>query len=448
MLEDLANPLPYLSELDRLREKYERMHRLDALEYRGLTLGDVGTNAEELARRLAATVSGGDYRLSPVDVRPALIAGKVRLLCRSHLLDTIVLGVLSRVLVELAEPVLSPRVYSYRAGRSSWETLGDLRRFFTDHRSSRQKRERGLFVLHRDIKSYGEAIPTDDGSVLWQELELVFTRARVPEEHPIRRLARGALRPEVHTRPGDVAPRIGVPTGSPVQPLACNLYLSTVDRLLENIDGGFYARFGDDMLFVHPDASVARRAAFDVDRIVRGLGLEVKAEKRRDYYLTDPGRPSHDWPESKPTSHFDYLGFRLTLEGRVGLKAEKSRRLLRALRARIRAAARTLGTADSAEARAATLCAVVHRALDPSSPLADPAAGVLRYVVTDRGQLKYLDHALALAIAEAVAGRRGPRAFRDVPHRSLRTESGLPSLVVNRNRESRRGRGNATGRAP
>lgn len=58
---------------------------------------------------------------------------------------------------------------------------------------------------------------------------------------------------------------------------------------------------------------------------------------------------------------------------------------------------------------------------------------MLRHVVTDRDQLAQLDHRIAQIVASAVTGRPGPRAFREVPYRTLREDWGLRSLVATRN---------------
>jgi hypothetical protein len=67
------------------------------------------------------------------------------------------------------------------------------------------------------------------------------------------------------------------------------------------------------------------------------------------------------------------------------------------------------------------------------SPFATAQAAALRGAVDDRRQLGELDHLIARAVAEALTGRRGPRAFREISWRALRREAGLPSLVAARN---------------
>ena len=86
------------------------------------------------------------------------------------------------------------------------------------------------------------------------------------------------------------------------------------------------------------------------------------------------------------------------------------------------------------EAVGRAVCAAVNHALRPRTGIAEQrSANLLRAVVTDREQLRQLDHRIAGIVASAVTGRRGPRAFRDVPYRRLRDDWGLRSLVVARN---------------
>jgi hypothetical protein len=253
-------------------------------------------------------------------------------------------------------------------------------------------------------------------------------------------LVRGAARPVV-VRRGAAPARLerGVPIGSPIQALLLNIYLTPLDRLLEAVPGSFYARYGDDLIFCHPDHGVARRQARVIDEQLRELGLVADNEKRDDVYLTGPGRPSADWPESAGRSWFEYLGCRVYFGGQLGLKKRKMRHLLTDLRARLRATRRMLPGLD-VEGRAAAAVGVVNRALDPRDLLHNPYVPLLRGVVNDRRQLREIDYLIALKVAETVTGVRGPRAFRRLPYRELRRRYGLVSLVASRNRRPSRRR--------
>jgi len=233
---------------------------------------------------------------------------------------------------------------------------------------------------------------------------------------------------------GGVAVRLkGLPTGQPMGGVIGNLYLTDMDRTLESVPGAFYARYGDDFLFAHPDPAVAADADAVIDAHLGRLSLTVSERKRRTLYLTPSGRPSAEWEGSKGAPAVPFLGMRVAADGTVGLDTPKVRGLLREIGRRTRATARTLRGAGRDE-MARTVCAVVNRTLDPRIALTQhQAAAQLRRVVTDRRQLQQLDYWIARMVAEAVSERSGARAFREVPYRALRQDYGLVSLVAARN---------------
>jgi hypothetical protein len=438
-LTELARPGFYENEIETLRLRHARGKGGEALTQQGFDLGTATGRDRALARLLARTVGSGSYRFGPVEARSALIDGKRRTLYRACLTDTIVLGVLARVLARRIDPFLSDRVYSYRPGGSPWKAIADLAAYLHQHRSQLpDRRQRGLYVIRRDIKSYGEAIPASDESRLWPLLGEAVKRGDATAPDDLDAFLRSALRPRVQTRDGQLLdPERGIPTGSPVQPLICNLYLTPVDCMADAVPGAFYARFGDDILFAHPDATVAREAAGRIDEAITGLDLQIKEEKKAEIYFTGPGRPSEQWPESRPLSLVEYLGCRVGFDGLTGLKAEKARRFILHMRGRLRHTNTVLDGAPLPE-RAAALCEVVNRSLDPGVATSDRAAAFLRHIATDRRQLCQLDFLIALEVASLLSGRRGVRAFRRVRYRELRQRYGLVSLVRERNRRARR----------
>jgi hypothetical protein len=263
--------------------------------------------------------------------------------------------------------------------------------------------------------------------------EALVERAGVPSDHPFLPLLRSAIRPPVITAAGQTTLLdAGVPTGSSIQPAICNLYLTPLDNALNAIPGSFYARYGDDFIFAHPDALAAQDTAHLIDKMTKKLRLEIKEEKKQNLYFTNPGRPSNDWPETTNTSFIEHLGCRIAFTGIIGLKTEKAHRLLRDLRARMRT---TRGLTDGAtiDDQAAVLCAIVNTAMDPHEPLSHPTSSLLRYIVNDRAQLKHLDYLIALSLAETLSGKQGVRAFRKIPYKKLRRTWNLHSLVVARN---------------
>jgi hypothetical protein len=132
-----------------------------------------------------------------------------------------------------------------------------------------------------------------------------------------------------------------------------------------------------------------------------------------------------------------FLGMRIHAGGVVGLDPPKVRGLLREVDRRTAATVATLGRTDP-DRLGRAVCAVVNRTLTPRAALTEQrSAAALREIVTDREQLRQLDHRIALIAACAISGRRGPRAFRTVGYGRMRREWGLTSLVATRNARGR-----------
>ncbi len=442
MLLRLTDPALYVSAFGVVAAK-ERERRSDESALPGApALSGLARDVDALARRLASLVPAWRYELSPVSPRRALIEGRPRVLFHSPPLDVVVMTALAAALAPGLESAFSDRLFSYRPGRSNRQAVLQFGDFAKAYRAQRpDPRARGLYIVRRDVKSYGDAIPSGPSSALWSMLRRALASAgEDPSEEGWAWLMR-AIRPPIAARESfALDPERGIPTGSPLQPLMGNLYLTEIDEACACVVGGFYARYGDDILFAHPDPVVARETAAGIDISVTRLGLRWSEEKCENLYLTAAGRPGAG-TDYRPTTSTRYLGMRVDARGEVGLSADKATRLLRGVGRRLDAASRICGD-SSLDDRAEAYCGVVNAVLDPEHPVADRAAQLLRYATTDRSQLKDLDYQLALRIAEHLTGVRGVRAFRDVPMRLLRRRYGLLSLVVERNRveHARRGR--------
>lgn len=417
-----------LGEAARYRQVLEQMHR-DKPRRRLAEVGSDGVSLRALihegprfARLLAEAVATGAYRPKPAMVARVQL-DKERELYRFTAADFVVHTLFAELLGTALEPRLSPRLYSYRAGRSSFVAVRALAAYVRAHRAAQPDPfRRGLHLLHCDVQSYGESVPLGERSRLWPELsELVG-------DHP---LVRALVRPEVRNSDGAVAvPLVGLPTGSPIATVVTNLYLGAADRVLDAIPGSFYARYGDDLLFIHPDADQVAQAERRLEEVLAQRGLRANPSKRQRRFWNGAGR-SEASGEVAGTTHITFLGTRIAFDGTVGLPPAKLRLLLVDLRARVRRAA--IAAAHLiADDRPTTVCAAIRTALDPRSPCATAYAPWLRSIVTDRRQLRAIDHELAQAIATALTGRSGPRAFRSLPPARLR-QLGLPSLVAARN---------------
>jgi hypothetical protein len=207
----------------------------------------------------------------------------------------------------------------------------------------------------------------------------------------------------------------GVPTGQPIACVLFNIYLHDLDRRLDAVPGGFYARFSDDILFAHPEPGPVGEAAQIIARTCAELELALNAEKSRDLYVTVPGRPAPPGVRARARSAIPFLGVEVGADGTA-----------RALR----------GATPEAVGRA--VCAVLNRALNPEdAPFRQRSADILWRSVTSRAQLRHFDDLITRMVLREVSGRIGVRPFRDFPARTIREDWGLFSLYHGRNRRPR-----------
>lgn len=419
-----------------MAKKWAARGRLEHLEVSGVTLAQLRSRSGPLARLLASTVAKGEYRFSPLVPMVARVQRKLRTLYRPNLLDFLVLAVAAQYLTAVSEPHLLPTLHSYRKGHSPWKAIRLLAEYLNEHAKTVPLKSRGLYVLRRDIEKYGESMNNSPDSALFARLDHVLTTDTDLRHRSLaRELLRAAIRQPVVQGDGTVSPlALGIPTGSPIQPPCCNLYLAGVDETLSGAPGAFYARFGDDLLFAHPDPRVSQDLSIRLAEQVAMLELHFNVKKQRDFYWTRAARPGVDNANFRPTAQVEYLGASINFDGHLGPKREKARALQRQLSQRLRHVTRAAGDTDRI-ALIELLCSAVTRALEPTDLLALPGADLLRNTASDRSQLKDLDYRIALLVAELVTGRHGPRAFRGLSYREMR-QRGLPSLVMARQRNA------------
>lgn len=433
----LSEPAQFVVAAERLRDRQARGD-FRPLASEGPWLQAIA-DIEGFSRVLARDVANGSYRFGAMHARTARIRGEQRKLFQASPLDEIVFSALASACTELFEGYLSPRVFSYRRGRSALRAVEDWLGYLRAHRaSSSERRNWGLYVLRRDVRGYGDTIPSGPTSRLWPLLHDALAHAGCAASAAQAAWLQGAFRPTVEEGGAQTLPDLGIPTGSALQPGACNLYLTPIDRLLESVPGGFYARYGDDMLFAHPDPACVQTVARELDRHLEALGLAWSSHKCAALFFNLAGRP----PEQQHAGFagaaaLDYLGVRIDFHGVIGLKREKSRGLLHDLQRRLAQTDRVLSGAAHLE-RGRDLCAIANAVLDPAHPSANSNALALRHLVSDRAQLRDLDYKIALLVAQQLAARRGVRAFRVFSPRTLRADLGLVSLVCARNQVGRR----------
>ena len=415
-------------QLDRLAARATTGRRADALADHGVRFTHLLDDRERVIGLVRRAVADASYRPSPARASRAFLGGKFRELARVPALDHLVHGAVAEVLSEWSEPLLSPNVYSYRAGRSGWQALRAVARAVREHRRARlDPTTRGLYVLRSDVRSYTDTIPIGDDAPLWHELRDLLG---IGAEDASFAMLKALVRPEVQELDGTTRRRDrGILFGLPTTTAIANLYLRPLDLALERI-GGTYARFGDDVLFASEERERVREAMATLERVLEARGLAANRKKLEVLFWNGAARPAEAWPEARAVSTIVFLGAAIGWDGTIALPPAKWTLMLRDLQGRVRRSARLLAGAPAPE-RAKALAAVVNAAFDVRSELSLAHAPIVEGLVSDRAQLRQLDYLLALWIRGGRDRRaRPPRFPRDAA--AVATARGGPRLARRR----------------
>ena len=198
--------------------------------------------------------------------------GKVRHLSIPSIRDRVVQGALKLILEPIFEADFQPGSYGYRPKQSAHTAV---------QRVSEAIIQGKTYVIDLDLKSYFDTVR--------HHIVLAKVARRVRDD-AVMWLLRVILK---------ASGRLGVPQGGVISPVLSNLYLTEVDRMLEQAKAVTrcqqwtyveYARFADDLVVLvdaHPRQRWLRTA---VEQRLRGelakLQVEVNEEKSRRVDLT------------------------------------------------------------------------------------------------------------------------------------------------------------------
>jgi hypothetical protein len=443
LTERLTSATAFEEQLDRLHEKYVAGGLAYAIEQDGVSLAAMAQDAGRFSRALVKDIRAGRYALEPAQLRMITVGEKERLIYKFRLTDLLVHGVVSAALHDWFLPRFSPRLYSYIKGRDWWDALRDFSAFVRAHfRSKADKRSLGLYVLRRDIAKYTDSIPVGDSSPLWPLLlrETGFPAKPEGVDRIAWDLCRGVIRTEAFTLDGagHFTNLVGVPTGSPISTTLFNVYIVELDRKLDALEPGFYARYGDDLLFADIDPEKARRADEIIRTTLKEHRLRSNVDKSRNLFFNGAGRPSSAWPAAKGSPSVEFLGCRISADATVALGPKNHRLLIADLEDRLRRLTANLPRNAPPAERGPLVCRILNEALDPESALAQKSAAALRYSVTDREYLKELDREILKMALKWISGSRSVKAFREFSPARLRRQWKLISLYHARNMQGKK----------
>ncbi len=211
--------------------------------------------------RLLAELRSGSYRPMPVlGYRCAKRDGGVRTLTRATAIDTVAQRCLLAVLTPVCEAHFADESCAFRPGRGVSEALRRYGQLGSAHR----------WAARIDPS---DCFGSMDHTVLAGALADFF-----PDEKLVRQLLRFAQMP-LWEDGSMTERRQGVPQGSPLGPLLCNIYLDALDRFLGE-QGLPFVRYADDVVLFGNDRAALQEAQ---ERTIAFMqtALKLKANDRK-----------------------------------------------------------------------------------------------------------------------------------------------------------------------
>lgn len=429
----------YESEIERLYDKQlasGNSGNADGEELQALYL-----NRGQLIDDLAHCVATGQFVFEPGVVRVIEVNGKTREVFHFPLLTRIVHRVVATILMRIWEPLFKPSLKSYRKGMDYVRGAQEFAFFLRGYsREVSDPLQRGLYVIRRDVAKYTDTIPVSEDSPLWEVLrKQLFPNGIESESEKIAwRILKEVIQPELLDEDGQIKRKQqGVPTGSPISVALFNIYLHSLDTLVESMRGpdGFYLRYSDDVIFAHPEPERSEEVMHVMDRELERLKLRFNIDKEENLYLTSCGKPSSrvDWRGAQAVG---LLGFNIHFKGVLGLSEMRLEGFFSELSKQIHA---TLAKdrIQEFEERGMVACRVIRQTLEANTTHTAKAFLTIKKTVTDRGQLKAIDHELCRLVLKAAMGRKSAKGFRRISKRQMYKSWGLPSMLQMRNAEGK-----------
>jgi hypothetical protein len=329
----------------------------DRVDFSGVLSSEYLYDRQGLIEAISKDLKSGDYKLG-IARRKLLKIDKWRVVYEFDFIDRVVMSVIGEQLNLVSARFMPPQVHSFIRGRSNLTAIKSVARALRHHfNSARRPIERELLVWRFDIKSYTDSIPLGVNSKLWTTAEQFIFRYF---ENPrwIYEIFRQGLNPVIIDHPnfemlasvagfggqipnGPVMNLIGTTTGTAFAPIAANIYLRDFDRFMCQ-KKGFYARYGDDILFAHNPGHEAETSICEARFMISRLGLTPNLSKEKIILLTGRGPlPNYHQNEFidgipvKPCQHFDFLGWQINHRGDCQPKVDKLDRELRQIKRRI-----------------------------------------------------------------------------------------------------------------
>lgn len=306
-------------------------------------------------------------RLIPIEKGPPVPKGtsptkKYRVIVmQENFIDRMLHALVSRYLLRLFRPTFSNNVYGLRRNKTSSDAIAQLidyrQRFFGKVLWSSEVDIQQFFdtVSHKQVL---DSIRQAQQSHLGPETTLEAPALAVLENF-LQQYSFNKVEEILFDRWGldslmdrDLRSRLlelhgpygyGIPQGSPFSGLIANLLLSTADHAVEEVlrespEEGFYARFVDDVILLHPQSDICQKMHTAYESALQKLGLfshpaEEQISTHPEEYLDQKTLLPYPWchPTEAQGAHrwVAFLGYHLREDQQVRLRRSTFEKELR-----------------------------------------------------------------------------------------------------------------------
>ena len=267
-----------------------------------------------------------------------------------NLTDRVILSRMTAYVRDVLEKVLGDCCYSFRLDIDMSHQLAIARL-----QDWRREHEGGpMFVAECDIKKFFDSISHDIVRRCWEKVGFDALAGKVLEAYLGVYAASGAT--GVRALPDDK--QRGLPQGGSFSTVLANLVLAEADRAVLSEDDGrlFYARYCDDVVFVHSDKAMCRRTMEAYESALAKLDLpmhEVRpfvykpADGSKTEYYSIKSKGPFRWGEPMKgevncAPWVSFLGSQVRYDGETRIRKESIEKHIRSLGLETAAAVRVM----------------------------------------------------------------------------------------------------------
>ena len=287
---------------------------------KNLSLSWINENKPSLLKTIIQSIQKDNFDYSLLKLIKLQTNEKVRDIYLSNYADRMILMSLQDIIAEAIDDFHHANLFSFRKKMGPKVAAQRLSAFLKSKAESEN-----IFFLGRDVTSYGDSI---DHQVMDKVIDDV---PQLEGAQLVKTLLKKSYRCEFYLgdNPECSARMIrGIPSGSPVVPLLENLYLASLDKKLSSLPNSFYARYGDDFIFLTTDEKTALVAMELINKEITHLRVSISERKIKNYVL---GNKINN-KAFKQVKYFEWIGITFYQNGQYSFRPKHKKQYQQRLR--------------------------------------------------------------------------------------------------------------------